>query len=273
MLRLVGTEFSKQVRRPRTWVALGFVMVVPLIITVALKLNPPDLSGQRDVGDRFFYLSTQTGLIVPVAALNLMSRFFLVVVICMFAGDAVASEAGWGNLRYLLVRPVGRGRLLSAKLVVVAVFAVLATALVAVSGLVVGVIAFGWHPLEIPFIGLTQSPGQIVVHLGLAVLLITWGLAAVIAFGFMISTMTDAAAGAIFSAVGLYIITVILDQITSLGSIRYGLPLHYYDAWTDLFSRNQFTGDMWRSILLQIPYVIVFCGIAWWWFHRKDVKS
>ena len=30
---------------------------------------------------------------------------------------------------------------------------------------------------------------------------------------------------------------------------------------------------MWRSILLQIPYVIVFCGIAWWWFHRKDIKS
>jgi hypothetical protein len=66
---------------------------------------------------------------------------------------------------------------------------------------------------------------------------------------------------------------VILDQITALGSIRYGFPLHYYDAWTDLFARNQFTDDMWRSILLQVPYVIVFCAIAWWWFHRKDVKS
>jgi ABC-2 type transport system permease protein len=272
MLRLVGTEVSKQVRRPRTWVALAFVMLVPIIITVALKLNPPDFGGQGDE-DRFFFLATQTGLAVPIAALQLMSGFFLVVVICMFAGDAVASEAGWGNLRYLLVRPVKRGRLLSAKLIVVAIFSVLSTALVAISGLIVGVAAFGWHPLEIPIFGLSQSPGELVSNVALAVVLITWGLAGVVAFSFMLSTMTDSAAGAIFAGVGLYIVSIILNQIRSLGAIRYGLPIRYYDAWIDLFTRNEFTGDMWRSILIQIPYLVVFCGIAWWWFHRKDIKS
>jgi ABC-2 type transport system permease protein len=271
MLRLVKTELAKQVLRPRTWVALGFVVAVPIVITVALKLNPPDFSGDGE--DRFFFLATQTGLAVPIAALELMSAFFLVVVICTFAGDAVAGEAGWGNLRYLLTRPVGRGRLLAAKLFVASLFALLSTALVALSGLAAGVAAFGWHPIEIPFLGLSQSPGEIVVHLAIAVLLITWGLAAIIAFGFMISTMTDGAAGAIFAAVGLYIVTLILNEIRSLGAIRYGLPVRYYDAWTNLFTRNEFTGDMWRSILIQVPYVLVFCAIAWWWFHRKDVKS
>jgi ABC-2 type transport system permease protein len=85
--------------------------------------------------------------------------------------------------------------------------------------------------------------------------------------------MTDSAAGAIFGAVGLYIVSLILGEITSLGAIRYGLPVHYYDSWSDLFVRNTFTDDMWRSVLLQIPYVIVFCGIAWWWFRRKDITS
>jgi len=191
----------------------------------------------------------------------------------MFAGDAVASEASWGNLRYLLVRPVSRGRLLTAKLFVVAVFALVATVLIALSGLIAGVLAFGWHPITIPFVGLSLSTSEIIVQLALATVLITWGLAGIIAFGFMISTMTDSGAGAIFGAVGLYIVTLILNEITSLGSIRYGLPVRYYDAWSDLFIRNQFTDDMWRSILLQIPYVLVFCAIAWWWFHRKDIKS
>jgi ABC-2 type transport system permease protein len=271
MLRLVRTELAKQVLRPRTWVALGFVVAVPIIITVALKLNPPDFSG--DTEDQFFFLATKTGLAVPIAALELMSAFFLVVVICMFAGDAVAGEAGWGNLRYLLTRPVGRGRLLAVKLFVAALFALLSTALVAISGLVVGVVAFGWHPIEIPFLGLSQSPGEIVVHLLVAVLLITWGLAGVITFGFMLSTMTDGAAGAIFGAVGLYIVTLILNEIRSLGAIRYGLPVRYYNAWTNLFTHDRFTDDMWRSVLIQVPYVLVFCGIAWWWFHRKDIKS
>ena len=272
MLRLVRTELAKQVLRPRTWVAMAFLAAVPVIIAVALKLNPPDF-GDGDQEGRYFFLATQSGLFLPVAALLLMSGFFLVVVICMFAGDSVANEAGWGNLRYLLVRPVRRGRLLAAKLFVAGVFAVLSTTVVAVSALVAGVIAFGYEPIEIPFFGLSQSTGEIMTNIVLAVLLITWGLAAIIAFAFMLSTMTDSAAGAGFGAVGLYIVSLILNEIRSLGSIRYGLPVRYYDAWTDLFLRNEFTGDMWRSIAIQVPYVIVFCTIAWWWFHRKDIKS
>lgn len=270
MLRLLRAELVKQARRPRTWVALAFVVIVPVIMTIALKTNPPEPGGDHE---RFFALATQTGLMVPVAALRLMSRFFLVVVLCLFAGDAVAAEAGWGNLRALLVRPVGRGRLLFAKLVTAIAFGLLATALVVIAGLVAGVIAFGWHPLELPLLGLSQSAGDLVANLGLSVLLVFWGLAGVLAFGFMLSTMTDSAAGAIFGAVGLYIVSTILDAIDSLGSIRYGLPVHYFDAWADLFTGNRFTDDMWRSALLQIPYVLVFCGIAWWWFHRKDIKS
>ena len=273
MMRLVRSELVKQIRRPRTWVAFAFVVAVPIIVTIALKANPPDATGDRGEGPHFFFLATQTGLIVPAAALQLMSRFFLVVVLCLFAGDAVAGEAGWGNLRYVLVRPVPRGRLLAAKLAVAAFFGLVATALVAFSGLVAGVIAFGWHPLELPFGGLSQSPGSLLANTGLAVVLVTWGLAAVIAFGFMLSTMTDNAAGAIFAAVGLYIVSTILDAIDSLGSIRYGLPVHYFDAWSDLFTSNRFTDDMWRSILVQVPYVLVFCALAWWWFRRKDIKS
>jgi ABC-2 type transport system permease protein len=283
MIRLVKTEVIKQIRRPRTWVALGFVVLVPIIMTVALKVNPPDLSGGggRDVEDRFFYLATQTGLLVPVASLLLMSRFFLVVVLCLFAGDAVASEAAWGNLRFLLVRPVGRGRLLGAKLTTVALFGVLATSLIVVSGLIAGVIAFGWHPLDFASLAvfdaraaaLSQSPADLLVHLAMSVGLVTWGLAGILAFGFMLSTMTDAPAGAVFGAVGVYVVSTILDAIQSVGKIRYGLPTHYIDAWTSLFSENRWTDDMWRAVLLPIPYVVVFCGISWWWFHRKDITS
>ena len=58
-------------------------------------------------GVRFFYLASQSGLLVPIATLRVMSEFFLVVIFCLFAGDSIASEAGWGNLRFLLTRPIG----------------------------------------------------------------------------------------------------------------------------------------------------------------------
>ena len=109
-------------------------------------------------------------------------------------------------------------------------------------------------------------------------MLITWGLAGVITFGFMISTMTDASAGAIFGAVGLYIVSLILGEITSLGGIRYGLPVHYYDSWTDLFHASGgklvgWTSDTTWGALLPIAYVLIFLGIAWFHFRRKDVLS
>ena len=120
---LLRTELVKQFRRPRTWVAIGFVILVPIIITVALKTNPPDLRPPRGGGDggpRFFALAPYSGLIVPLAALRVMSNFFLVVIFCMFMGDAIAAESGWGNLRFLLTRPIGRGKLLASKFVVAA---------------------------------------------------------------------------------------------------------------------------------------------------------
>ena len=31
--------------------------------------------------------------------------------------------------------------------------------------------------------------------------------------------------------------------------------------------------DMWRGSLLTLAYVVVFIGIAVWWFRRKDILS
>jgi ABC-2 type transport system permease protein len=277
MLRLVRVELIKQLRRPRTWVALGFVVLVPIIITIALKANPPSLSDGGGGGDgrgpRFFYLAAQSGLLVPIATLRVMSEFFLVVIFCLFAGDSIASEAGWGNLRFLLTRPIGRSRLLVAKLIVAAFYALLATALIVVSGLIAGGLAFGYEGISIPLLGISMSVSSILADIALASVLAAWGIAGIAAFAFMLSTMMDNSAGAIMGAVGLYIVTSILGAIDSIGPIRYGFPTFYNGAWADLFRGESFGGDMVRNLVVQVPYVLVFLAIGFWWFRRKDITS
>jgi ABC-2 type transport system permease protein len=281
MLRLIRVELIKQLRRPRTWVVLAFVVLVPIIITVALKANPPSITdgggggdgASRGGGVRFFYLASQSGLLVPIATLRVMSEFFLVVIFCLFAGDSIASEAGWGNLRFLLTRPIGRGRLIAAKLIVAACYSALATALIVVSGLVAGGIAFGYEGINIPILGISMSVGTILGNIALAAVLAAWGIAGIAAFAFMLSTMMDNSAGAIMGAVGAYIVLSILGAIDSIGPIRYGFPTFYNGAWADLFRGADFGGDMVRNVVAQIPYVIVFVAIGLWWFKRKDVTS
>lgn len=266
---MIRVDLKKQAYRLRTYIALGLMVAVPVIITLAFKLG----GGPRDHGQNdFFTVATHSGLNMPLAALSAMSSFLLVVVVALFAGGAVAEESSWGSLRYLLVRPVSRSRLLTAKVLVAALLAFIATALISLSGLVAGTIAFGWHPIATPSLA-AMSQGEALSRLALSTVYVAWSMSAVVAFAFMLSTMTDAALGAVAAGVGLGIISQILDAIPALGSVRNWLPTHDWHAWEGLFAHPATTSDMVNGVFLQIPYLAVFLLLAWWWFHRRDILS
>ena len=264
------TELQKQFLRVRTYVALAFVMLIPLLITLAVRYGN---RGRDAAGDTLFGLSRTSGVVLPAAALFMMSRFLLVVVVAIFAGDAIAGEATWGNLRYLLVRPLGRSRLLSAKLATAIALTLCATLLIVVTGLIAGGLAFGIHPIDVPVIGLHQSVAALLTHLGIGSAYVAWHMVPIVAIALMVSTMTDNPTGAIGAGVGLSVVSQILDAIPQLGSLRNALPTHYLEAWRVLIVRGQTSSDLWRGVLLQIPYIVVFCSIAFLWFRRKDVLS
>ena len=269
-LAVVRTELVKNLRRTRTYVAYGILALIPIIMAVAIDLNPPKGRGEG----RLLLLASQSGLLLPGFALRVTSAFMLVIVVALFGGDAIAGEASWGNLRYLLMRPVARGRLVFSKFVVAIFCAWVAVVIVVVTALIVGSIVFGTAALPaFGFFGQPQSNSDILYHLLVSTAYVSWSLTGVVAFSFMVSCMTDAPFGAIFAGVGLYFTSLILDAISSLGNIRYVLPTHYFDRWVDLLTHGEWSADMWRGVLLQLVYVMVFFLIGLWWFRRKDIKS
>ena len=68
-------------------------------------------------GPAFLSAVLANGALFPLAALAIVLPLFLPIAVAVVAGDSIAGEAQAGTLRYLLVRPVGRTRLLVAKLV------------------------------------------------------------------------------------------------------------------------------------------------------------
>jgi ABC-2 type transport system permease protein len=276
---VVRTEAVKATRRLRTYIAFAVVVVIPIIMTIALKANPPDSRGEGGGGGLFFLASQFSGLVLPAAALALMSAFLLIIIVAIFGGDAMASDAAWGNLRFILMRPVGRVRLLMAKLLVAAVLSWAAVLVVVLVALAAGGIAFGWHPLDAPrfengqFTIIHQSIGTLLLHIGLATAYVSWMLTGLVAFTFMLSCITDSPAAATVTGVGLYITSQILDAIEPLGSLRYVLPTHYFDAWRNLIFEGHWTSDMARGALLMVGYVLLFTGLSVWWFRRKDILS
>ena len=267
----VRTEMVRQSGRRRTQLTFGLLVALPLLLLAALQLGgTADSSG--DQFSQLLRLATASGLNYALFMLFVASGFLLVVVVALFCGDTVASEASWGSLRYLLAAPVSRARLLGAKLVTALIYSVLATAALVLTALVAGSARYGWHPLLLP------AGGQIAAGTGLlrlagvaAYILVT--LLSVAALAFLLSVSTDAPLGAVGGAVLVFILSNILDQISALGSLRAGLPTHYSTAFLGLLSDSVQTDSMVRGTFVSVCYATVLLSLAWWRFVRKDVTS
>src|SRR6185312_17545814 len=148
----VWAEVKRQATRRRTQMALGFMVLLPIIILVAFEFgsNNSDSNDQNGGGafGSLVDLATSGGLNFALFCLAVSAGFLLVVVVALFCGDPVASEASWGSLRYLLAIPVPRVRLLAVKLVVALAYSLLALLLLAGTALAAGTLRYGWSPLR-----------------------------------------------------------------------------------------------------------------------------
>ena len=106
-------EFVRQLRRWRTIVAFAVLVALPWILVAAFKISGPGSAGNGTPG--LVTVATQGGLNFAAFSLFVSAGFLLVVVVALFCGDTVASEASWSSLRYLLAAPVPRARLLRQK--------------------------------------------------------------------------------------------------------------------------------------------------------------
>ena len=267
-------EVRRQASRRRTQLALGFMALLPVIILLAFEFggDGDDDGGGGGAFSSLVDLATSGGLNFALFSILVSSNFLLIVVVALFCGDTVASEASWGSLRYLLAVPVPRARLLGVKLTVALGYSLLALLTLAGTAVLLGTLRYGWHPLGSTVAAEIPAGEGVLRLLGIigylaVILLVVAGLA------FLLSVLTDAALGAVGGAVLLWILSGILDQITALGSIRDFLPTHFSDAWLGLLSTPMQTDDMVKGAISAICYATIFWGLAFFRFTRKDITS
>src|SRR5918997_1718740 len=129
------------------YVIVALLCLLPFIVAVFLattRIPPPP--GQ---GGAFLSAVLSNGALYPAAAMALVLPVFLPVAVAVLAGDSIAGEANIGTLRYLLVRPVGRTRLLVAKLIALIVFVLFAIVMVVLTAYLTGITLFGTQPLVV----------------------------------------------------------------------------------------------------------------------------
>ncbi|HET9873744.1 MAG TPA: ABC transporter permease [Propionibacteriaceae bacterium] len=266
-LRFVASELQIIFGRRRNIAGLGVLAVVPVIIAVAVKA-----SGPGGGGPDFVSAITGNGLFVALAALAAELPLFLPLAVATISGDAVAGEANLGTLRYLLTIPAGRTRLLAVKYAAIVIFAFLATLLVTVTGVIIGLSLFGGGNMTL-LSGSQISLAEGLWRLLLATAYLTAGLAALGAIGLFVSTLTEQPIAATVTVVLVNVMMFILDSISQLSWLHPWLLTHWWTAFGDLLRQPTATDNMTRGLLTAAVYAVVFWMAAWARLSNKDITS
>jgi ABC-type transport system involved in multi-copper enzyme maturation permease subunit len=264
-------EMIRQLRRRRTMIAFLILLVLPWILVGAFKLGGQAQPGGGTPG--LVDLATVGGLNFAAFSFFASAGFLLVVAVALFCGDTVASEASWSSLRYLLAAPVPRARLLRQKLAVGLVYATVAVVSFPAMSLLAGTVVFGWHPLRLPATGVDLPYGTALGRLGIVLIYVLITELVVAGLAFLLSVTTDSPLGAVGGAVGLVIVSNILDAVTALGSWREILPTHWQFVWLDAFSSQLSFGGMIEGAAVSVSYALVLFALAFRRFRTKDIVS
>jgi len=264
-------EAIRQFRRRRTLIAYSILMILPWVLVGAFEISGPASSGNGTPG--LVVAATNGGLNFTAFSFFVSAGFLLVVIVALFCGDTIASEANWSSLRYLLAAPVPRARLLRQKLAVAATYSILAILTFALMSMIAGTVAFGWHPLRLPGSGIDVATGPALGRLAVVFGYILVTETVVAGLAFLLSVSTDSPLGAVGGAVGLIIVSNILDAITALGGWREILPSHWQFAWISaLQSQITWTG-MIEGAAVSVSYAIVLFALAFRRFRTRDIVS
>jgi len=303
---VIGVELVKLLRRPRTWISVVLTCALPFLVAIFIMIT--HLAPPPGQGSAFLSAVLQNGELYPAAALALVLPVFLPVAVAVVAGDSIAGEASTGTLRYLLVRPVGRTRLLVAKLVSVIVYVLLVVLAVTVTAYATGVFLLG--PSRAAAVG--QPPGggaagpggagtglagqaptagqaaggavtslsgtplglwQLTERIAGAIAFITVSMLGVAAIALFLSTITDSALGSALGALAALVASEVLVTLNAATVVQPYLPTRYWLAWIDFFRQPVFWRDIQRGFGIQAVYVVVFLAAAWANFSTKDITA
>ncbi len=267
--RFLLSELRLMVGRRRNQAGLLVLAAVPVLISISVKstLSQPG----QDAPD-FFRSITGNGLFVALAALTIELGLFLPLAVAVVAGDSVAGEANVGTLRYLLVTPVTRTRLLLVKYAGIVVGAFIATFVVTLVGMLMGLILFGGGPMTL-LSGTQISFGAGLLRVVLAAVYLALGLSALGAVGLFASTLTEQPIAAMIVTIMFSSTSLVLDSIPQVAWLHPYLLTHHWLDFGDLFRDPIAWNNILAGLGLAASYAVVFFAAAWARFTTKDITS
>lgn len=272
---MIRVELTKLMRSRRTWFTILLVDTLPTVVAVLLSVT--DLAPRPGTGPAFLSAVLSDGTLFPLAAIAIVLPLFLPVAVAMTAGESIAGEAQAGTLRYLLIRPVSRTRLLVAKLVSVMAFVLITVLVVAATAFVTGTLLLGHDTTAgggaVSVSGSALSTSDLIWRTALALLYAMLAMLGVATIALFASTVARSPLAAAMATLALLVASTLLLPLDAADGLKPYLLTRYWLSFVDLFRDPIRWTNVVTGVLQQLAYVAVFLAAAWANFTTKDITE
>jgi ABC-2 type transport system permease protein len=242
-------------------------MIVPVIFVVVLLIQaggPNDVPLGRYIRD--------SGIVTPLVVLLFMSIWGFPLITALVAGDIVASESQNGTLKTILTRSRERGQVFAAKVLAAFTYTITVVVAMAAVGVVAGSAAWGFHSftsLSGTHVSAGRGLGLMFASVGVYVL----PLAAIAAFGLLLSTVTRNSAASVVGTLMFALFMQLIGVLPGTESFRPYLLGTQFDAWHGFLRTPADWTPIVRAIWVSSLYLVVPLVAAYLVFLRRDVAG
>ncbi|MEI6446384.1 MAG: ABC transporter permease [Actinomycetes bacterium] len=260
-------EIRKLRSQKRTYLGLGAAVVVPLIFSTAVALQP---GGPEDVP--FGRYIQDTGLAIPLVMLLFGSIWLFPLITALVSGDIVAAEDQNGTLKTILTRSVERSQIYTAKALAAFSYAILAIVLTGATAVTSGIIVSGFNPVT-SLSGQLIQPGEALGLVAVSHAVYLMPILAVASFALLLSTVTRNSAAAVVGTLMFSLLLQLITIVPGLEGLKPYLLSTQFNAWQGLL-RSPADWDpiiraSWVCALYAIPSLLVGLTV----FIRRDVTG
>jgi len=280
MFKLIQLEWTKTFNKLRTYIGFMAILALLPLMFIGIKLDQGrflmDNPAFKILEQNFFLV----GNLINGFFVSHLAMYFLMVhipiLIALVAGDQVAGEATAGTLRMILSRPPSRLKIITAKAAISLIYTALLVLFLAVFSLGMGIAMFGTGDLLVLEKGfLILSQNQAMMRFLIAYPLAILAMSVIAALSLLLSVLVENAIGPIIGTMAIVIVSVIISEtpISLFEKIKPFLFTTYTKVWQKAFLNPIPVGEIFSWVIYLVIFMILFFGIAFFVFNRKDVLS
>jgi ABC-2 type transport system permease protein len=272
-------ELIKIVAKPRSYIGLGAITLIILIIIMAMLADGETYVSyilQLFEHNLLFEGHILNGNFVAFIILQMLV-VHIPLLIALVTGDLISGEGAMGTIRMLLTKPISRTSIFFSKYLAGCIYTFIILIWIGFLALVVSRFLFGTGDLMVlRGDGLLILQGDDTTWRFLSAFAIAFlGLMMICTLSITLSCFSENSIGPIVTTMAIVILFTIIGalDVPILDYVRPWLFTTHMGTWHNFFDAKLPVKDVLHSALILIAQIIVLLVIAVSKFNRKDIVS